>query len=236
MRRRKPGFQGRIMYIHGGSSLPTAPPPAPRQPADRPGQPWRRFGGQGMWFFHCPPLTGRECWGRLISHLHSFQALVSVRCPPASFLYALQLWGPGKHIQKTAGHGSQGPLWVILGLPTSLPTASPWTAPTNQVELLSFVLTFTSSLRSPLPGISSDLCLVSLRAPLGPSSQHHFFLKPSLPIQTGSSLSSLSHLAFWLSLHLLHFKFLCVSFLTFHWELLQVREASQESSLGPGLE
>lgn len=82
----------------------------------------------------------------------------------------------------------------------------------------------------PLPGISSDLCLVNLRAPLGPSSQHRFFLKLSLPIQTSSSCPSLSHLAFWLSLHLLHFKFLCVSFLTFHWELLEVREAPQESS------
>ena len=133
------------MYIHGGSSLPTAPPPAPRQPADQPGQPWRRFGGQAMWSSTAHILLGTRAGEAHLSP-SQLQALVSVHSPPASSLCTLQLWGPGKHIQKTAGHGSQGPLWVILGLPTSLPTASPWTAPRNHMELLSFVLTFTCSL------------------------------------------------------------------------------------------
>ena len=210
------GLPGQDHVYSWGLQPAHGPTPGSPQPTDRPGQPWRRFGGQDMWFVHCPPLTGHECWGRLISHLHSFQALVSVHSPPASFLYALQLWGPGKHPEKHWAWQSR-PFVSYPGPPHLLahsismdcsqePHGTPFLCPHLH----------TPSQCGPLPGISSALCLVSLHAPLGPRSQHHFLLKPCLPIQTDSLFPSLSHLAFWLSLHLLHFKFLCVSFLTFH--------------------
>lgn len=101
----------------GTPSLPTTPLPASCQPAGQLGSPGGS-GARGMWFLQCPIPTGHWeqvlGWEELIPCLRGFQAPLSFHSPPVSFLYTLQLWGPGKGTQQTRKCGIQGPLPVML--------------------------------------------------------------------------------------------------------------------------
>ena len=87
-----------------GSCIFMGAPACPRPHPWLPASPLTGLGspGGGLEARACGLPLPTSYWARGLGEAHlspsQLQALVSVHSPPASFLYTLQLWGPGKHI------------------------------------------------------------------------------------------------------------------------------------------